>query len=339
MKIVVASAHRFPDQARLWLRFAARDLVPAFRRVGASAEILLYGDAEEGFDARQFSGATLLTPSLDALDAVAFHERALERPSDVLFLLDADVFVVEAGWVANLLGHFEDPTVVGVSILRRGTQPGAFALMARSEAWRALRAPVLAPSREGPDRWPHTMKRQSGERAALALKARGKKIVDVPPAEAAARLADFGGAAAIRTAREIYGAALGPRFDELFADDTAFAEGAYANILLGALFRAVFGAPYAAPRGSSPQAAPKHEAHLSESAPPETLRAALAAVSDPKLLARLVAAFERLDDAAARLAVREGKTFGSLLVPSVLPRARILELRARAAAKRLFGRK
>lgn len=339
MKVVVASAHRFPDQARLWFRFVGRDLLPALRGAGAEVEVLLFRDASpEGFEPRLFPGATLLTRSFEALDVVEFREKALEWPGDVLFLLDADVFVLDGAWVASLLGHFEDPTVAGVSLLRRGTLPGVIALMARCAAYRALQAPVLAPSYEGLERWPHPTRRQAGDRAALALRARGKKIVEVSPAAAAPRLADFSGATAIRTAREVYGAVLGPRFETLLVEQPDFAEGAYDNILLGALFRVVFGTPYAAARGPSPLAAPDGDAHLLGSATPEELRAALAAIRDRKALARLVASFERSDRALTRLAAREGLTRGALHVPLVLPRARILEA-LRAAAGRLFGRK
>jgi hypothetical protein len=339
VKVVVASAHRYPDLARLWFRSVARDLIPALRGTGAEVEVLLFRDAmPEGFEPRHFPGATVLTPSFEALDVVEFHEKALERPGDVLFLLDADVFVLDGEWVAALLGHFEDPTVAGVSLLRRGTLPGVFALMARRAAYRALQAPVLAPSYEGLERWPHPTVRQAGDRAALALRARGKRIVDVSPAAAAPRLADFSGATAIRTAREVYGAVLGPRFETLLVEKPVFAEGAYDNILLGALFRVVFGTPYAAARGPAPFAAPDADAHLSGSATPEELRAALAAIRDRKALQRLVASFERSDRALARLAAREGLTRRALHVPRVLPGARALEARVRAAARWFVGK-
>jgi len=340
VKVVVASAHRFPDQARLWFRFVGRDLVPALRRTGAEVEVLLFRDAPpEGFEPRLFPGATFLTRSFEALDVVEFHEKALEWPGDVLLLLDADVFVLDGEWVASLLGHFDDPTVAGVSLLRRGTLPGVVALMARRAAYRAFPAPVLAPSYEGLERWPHATKRQAGDRAALALRARGKTIVNVAPAAATPRLADFGGAAAIRIAREVYGAVLGPRFETLLVEEPDFTEGAYKNLLIGALFRAVFGTPYAAARGPMPFAAPDGDAHLSGSATPEELRAALAQVRDRKALARLIASFEASDRALTRLAAREELTRGALRVPLVLPRARVLEARARAAARRLFGKK
>jgi hypothetical protein len=339
VKVVVASAHRYPDLARLWFRSVARDLIPALRGTGAEVEVLLFRDAmPEGFEPRHFPGATLLTPSFETLDVVEFHEKALERPGDVLFLLDADVFVLDGEWVASLLGHFEDPTVAGVSLLRRGTLPGVFALMARRAAYRALAAPVLAPSYEGLERWPHPTVRQAGDRAALALRARGKRIVDVSSAAAAPRLADFSGATAIRTAREVYGAVLGPRFETLLVEKPDFAEGAYDNILLGALFRVVFGTPYAAARGPAPFAAPDADTHLSGSATPEELRAALGAIRDRTALARLVASFERSDRALTRLAAREGLTRRALHVPRVLPRARALEARVRAAARWFVGK-
>lgn len=330
MKVVVASAHRYPDLARLWFRSVARDLIPALKGAGADVEVLLFRDTTpEGFEPRYFPGATLLAPCFEALDFIAFYDAALERPGDILFLLDADVFVLDGHWVASLLGHFEDPTVAAVSLLRRTEQPGVFALLARCEAYRALPAPVLAPSYEGLERWPRAVNRQPGDRAAMALRARGKKIVEVSPAVAASRLADFHGTTVVRASREIFGGLLGLRFDALFAEKPYFAMGAYDNLLLGSLFRAVFGAPFAAAPGG---------AHLSGSATPEDLRDALATIHDRTLFARLVTYFERSDRALTRLAAREGLTPGALHVPRVLPRGRVLEARAWAAARRLFGR-
>ena len=339
MKVVVASAHRYPDLARLWFRSVARDLIPALRRGGADVEVLLFRDATpEGFEPKFFPGATLLAPSVEALDFIAFYDAALERPGDVLFLLDADVFVLDGPWVASLLGHFEDPTVAAVSLLRRTEKPGVFALLARSEAYRALPAPVLAPSYEGLERWPRAVNRQPGDRASMALRARGKKIIEVSPAAAASRLADFHGTTVVRASREIFGDLLGPRFDELFAEKPYFAMGAYDNLLLGSLFRIVFGAPFAVARGPTPFAAPDGDRHLSGSATPEELRAAFARIRDRTLLARLVAYFDRSDHALTRLAAREGLTPGALHVPRVLSRGRVLEARAWAAARRLLRR-
>ncbi|MGZ5427791.1 MAG: hypothetical protein ACXWFS_02160, partial [Thermoanaerobaculia bacterium] len=62
-------------------------------------------------------------------------------------------------------------------------------------------------------------------------------------------------------------------------------------------------------------------------------RAALRPSLPRTALARLVASFERSDRALTRLAAREGLTRRALHVPRVLPRARALEARVRAAAR------
>ncbi len=339
MRVVLAAAHRYSDFARLWFRSLARDLLPALRGAGADVEVVLFRDATpEGFEPRLFPGATFLAPSFEALDEVEFYQAALERPCDVLFLLDPGVIVLDGEWAASLLGHFEDPTVAGVSLLRRTGVIGGFALLARREVYRTLTAPVLAPSFEALERWPHAVYRQPGERAAIAVRARGKRIVDVSPASSAPRLADFSFATAIRIAREVSGGVLGPRFETLLAEKPDFAAGAYDNILLGALFRAVFGAPYAVARDPALFAAPYGDTHLTGSATPEELRTALAAIGDRKAFQRLAASLERSDRVVADLLAREGLTRGSLHIPRVLPRARTLGARVRAAARRLAGR-
>ena len=265
-------------------------------------------------------------------------KRLSRGPGDVLFLLDSGVFVTDGEWAASLLGHFEDLTVAGVSLLRRTGQAGGFALLARREMYRTLTAPVFAPSFEALERWPHAIYRQPGERAAMALRARGKRIVEVSSAAAAPHLADFSGATAIRAAREVYGSLLGPRFETLLVEKQAFAAGAYEDILLGALSRTVFGAPRGAAPGPGPFAGPDDGPHLSGSAATEELRAALAAIRDRKAFQRLVASFESSDRALIRLAAREGLTPGAMHVPRILPRARALEARLRAAASRFVGK-
>jgi hypothetical protein len=335
LKVVLAAAHPYPDFARLWFRALARDLFPALRDAGAAVEVLLFRDTTpEGFEPRFFPGATLLAPSFEALDAVEFHEGALERAGDVLFLLDPGVFVLGGEWAASLLGHFEDPTVAGVSLLRRSSGAGGFALLARREVYRTLKAPVLAPSFEALERWPHAIYRQPGERAAIALRARGKKIVDLPPAAAALHLADFSRAIAVRAMRAACGAALGPRFETLLVEKPDLLVGAYDNLLLGALFRTVFGTSYAESPGPRPFAAPGGDAHLTGSATPGELRAALGAIRDEKAFQRLVAHLEESDRLFAELLVREGLTRGALHIPRVLPRARTFGSRMRAAARR-----
>jgi hypothetical protein len=327
LKVVVASAHRYPDLARLWFRSVSRDLLPALKDAGAEVEVLLFRDATpEAFDARHFPGATLLAPSASTPDFIAFYDAALERAGDVLFLLDADLFVLDGAWAASLLGHFGDPTVAAVSLLRRTEQPGVFALLARREAYRELEPPVFAPSYEGLERWPHAVNRQPGDRAALALRARGKKIVDVSPADAASRLADFHGTTVVRASREIFGNLLGPRFDALLAEKPYFAMGAYDNLLLGTLYRGVFGSPFAPDESGT---------HLAGSATADALRAALARMTNRTAVARFLAYADRSNRAAAGLFAREELPFSP---PRLLPLARAWEARAWGLARRLAGR-
>lgn len=326
MKVVLASAHRYADLARLWHRFAARELAPALRAAGADVEVLVFRDANPGaFDPRDFPDATLLAPGLGARDFLEFYDAALAREGDVLFLLDADLFVLDGAWAASFLARFADPAVAAVSLLRRTEQPGVYALLARTSAYRALPAPAFAPSYGAPGT-PAAVNRQPGDRAAIALRARGLTILDVPASEAEGRVADFHGTTVIRASREVFGGALGPRFDALLSEKPYFAMGAYDNLLLGTLYRAVFGSPFAPGEGGT---------HLAGSATTETLRSALANVNDRTALARFLAYADRSNRAAAGLFAREGLPFSP---PRLLPRARTWEARAWGLARRLAGR-
>jgi hypothetical protein len=326
VRLVLASAHRYADLARLWYRFALRDLVPALRAAGADVEVVLFRDATpDAFDPRDFPGATLLAPGPPARDFLEFYDAALRREGDVLFLLDADVFILDGAWAASYLACFSDPSVAAVSLLRRTKQPGVYALLARSSAYRALPAPALAPSYEGLDT-AVPVNRQPGDRAAISLRSRGLTILDVPASEASGRVADFHGTTVLRVSREIFGESLGARFDALLSEKPYFAMGAYDNLLLGALHRAVFGTPFA------PDA---HGAHLAGSATEESLRAALARVSDRTALARFLAYADRSNRAAAGLFAKERLPFAP---PRILPRPRAWEARAWGIARRAAGR-
>lgn len=326
MRVVLASAHRYADLARLWHRFVARDLAPALRAAGARVEILLFRDATpDAFDPLDFPGATLLAPGPEARDFLEFYDAALRREGDVLFLLDADLFVLDGGWVASLLERFADPSVAAVSLLRRTEQPGVYALLARTASYRALEAPVFAPSYEAPGT-PGAVNRQPGDRAAIALRARGLRILDVPASETAGRVSDFHGTTVIRASRDVFGEMLGERFDGLLSVKPYFAMGAYDNLLLGTLFRALFGRAFAPDRSGT---------HLSGSATEDALRAALARITDRTALARFLAYADRSDRAAAALFAREGIRFEA---PPLVPRARVWQVRAWGAARRLAGR-
>ncbi|HMA30003.1 MAG TPA: hypothetical protein VKS23_09070 [Thermoanaerobaculia bacterium] len=326
MKLLLASAHRYADLARLWYRFVARHLAPVLRAAGADVEILVFRDAHpESFDPKDFPGATLLAAGPFARDFLEFYDAALLRESDILFLLDADLFVLDGSWVASFLARFEDPSVAAVSLLRRTEQPGVYALLARTSAYRALDAPAFAPSYEGLGT-PAAVNRQPGDRAAIALRARGLTILDVPASAAAGRLADFHGTTVIRASREVFGPALGPRFDRLLSEKPYFAMGAYDNLLLGTLFHAVFGAPFAPGEDGTP---------LAGSATLETLREALKRVRDRTALARFLAYAARSNRAASGLFRREGVPFSP---PRLLPLARALEARAWGLARFLARR-
>ena len=100
--------------------------------------------------------------------------------------------------------------------------------------------------------------------------------------------------------------------------------GAYDNLLLGSLYRALYGAPFAA--GADGVA-------LSGSATAETLRAAFGAVRSREALARLAGVFARSRRALARLAAHEGIRVD---VPRVVPAGRAASARLEDAARRLL---
>ncbi len=326
MNVLLASPHRYEDLARLWHRFAARDLAPALRAAGHEVAIEVFCDVRSGtFDPKAFPGAALSSPRDGARDFLEFYDAALGREADVLFLLDADLFVLDGAWAAAHLARLRDPRVAAVSLLRRTEQPGVYALLAKTPAYRSLERPVFAPAYEGLGT-KRPVNRQPGDRAAIALRDAGFTIVDVPAREAASRVADFHGTTVVRASREVFGASLGRRFDALFAEKPYFAMGAYDNLLLGRLYGEVFGAPFAPGADGSP---------LEGSATEETLRAALAEVRDRTALARLVAYMDRSDRAAAALFAREGLAFEP---PDVLPARRAWAARAWGIARRAAGR-
>jgi hypothetical protein len=326
--VLVAGAHRHADLARLWYRSVARDVLPAFERAGARAEAVLFRDTDpESFPARWFEGATLAAPRSGVRDFIEFYDSLLERTdASFILLLDADLFLLDADWAAAHLSLFADPALAAVSFLRRTAQPGVYALLVRRSAYAALPPPVFAPAYERLDAWPHAVNLQPGDASARALRSSGQRILDVPRGEAETRIADFHGTTVIRISREMVGGLLGERFDTLVSEKPYFAMGAYDNLLLGTLYRSLYGAPFApGPDG----------VHLSSSATPEVLRAALSRIKSRTALSRLVDYFDRSDRALSRLAAREGVT---LAVPGVLSRKRRFEARAWGALRRALRR-
>ncbi|MEA2695055.1 MAG: hypothetical protein QOJ16_4442 [Acidobacteriota bacterium] len=308
--LLLASPHRYPDLARLWYRAVRRDLLPALEGAGfADIQVQIFRDGHaDEFDPSWFPGVTLQAPGPGARDFVEFYDAALQASGGYLFLLDADLFFLDGAWPVSYLGEFERPEVAAVSYLRRGALPGVYALLCRSADYQALPQPVFAASYEGLEAWPKAVNRGPGERAALALRERGKEIAEAADPEA--HLADFHGTTVLRASREIFGGAIGERrFEELVGEKRYFAMGAYDNLLLGTLYEAVFGEPFAVLPGDA-------GTHLAGSLPAAGLARALAQVEDPGRRSALLAYFRRSDEAIARLAAREGI---ALALPRVIP--------------------
>ena len=305
--LLLASPHRYPDLARLWYRALRRDLLPALEKAGFTVEVRIYRDGHAAeFDPDWFPGAVLDAPRPGARDFVELYDAALAAAPDFLFLLDADLFFLDGAWALSPLSAFERPEVAAVSYLRRGALPGVYALLCRAADYRALPAPVFAASYEG--LWPHGVNRGPGERAALALRERGREIAEA--AEPEAHLADFHGTTVLRASREIFGGAIGERrFEELVGEKRYFAMGAYDNLLLGTLYEAVFGEPFAT-------IAEAPGAPLAGSLPAPALARALARIEDPGRRSALRDYFRRSDRAIAQLAAREGI---ALDLPDVIP--------------------
>ena len=301
-RLLIASPHRYPDLARLWYRFVARDLVPALQKAGHQVETLIFRDAHpDEFDPAWFPGATLEAPGPGVRDFLEFYDAALALDSEHLFLLDADLFFLDADWAASWMACFADPRVAAVSLLRRGDQPGVYALLCRSEAYRALPKPVFAPAYENLGDARNTVNRQPGDVAARRLREQGRQIVYGGPEDADERIADFHGTTVIRASREVFGHLMDLRgFEELVSRKRYFAMGAYDNALLGALYQAIFHEPFAPGPAGEP---------LGGSVTAEAVRRELGQVLDAHLKDVLDAYFVRSDKAIQRLAACEGLDF------------------------------
>jgi hypothetical protein len=330
-RLLLAGCHRYPDLARLWHRAVRRDLVPALEGAGLEVEIAIFCDGggienDGAFDPARFPGARLVPPGPGARDFVEAYDRLLGEAHDFLFLLDADVFFLDREFPASLLPSFSRPEVAAVSYLRRNRLPGVYALLARAETYHGLSAPVFAARYEGLTRWPQAVNLGPGEAAAAALRARGFSIVEAEPEESAAHLADFHGTTVLRVARAAFAAAIGePRFTALVGEKRYFAMGAYDNLLLGALYQALFGEPFA-PDPPGPEGAGEP---CGGSLTADALRDALAQIEEPERRRVLAAYFARSRAAIARLAAREGI---ELALPAVIPASWAEERRAAGAA-------
>ena len=298
MRLLIASAHRYPDLARLWYRVVSSEVVPAFRAKGLEVEVLIFRDAhEEAFDPQLFRGAVLDAPRPAARDFLEFYDAALTLGHGFILFLDADVFLLDGKWAADLFDRFEDPEVAAVSMLRRTAQPGMYALLLRAATYRALPAPVLACRYEGLGGDAPPVNLQPGDHAAESLRSAGSRILHIPAEEAERRIADFHGTTVVRASRELFGIFNEGRFERLGGDKRYFAMGAYDNMLLGELYRELYDEPFASePDGT----------HLAGSVTAAALRKHLGRSRDPRLLIRLYWYFERSRGVLARLAAHEG---------------------------------
>ena len=301
-RILIASPHRYPDLARLWYRFVARDLVPVLEKAGHQVEVMIFRDAHmDEFDPADFPDAVLEAPGPGVRDFLEFYDAALALDSDYLFLLDADLFFLDADWAASWMACFKDPKVAAVSLLRRGDEPGVYALLCRSDSYRALPKPVFAPAYEDLDNARNTVNRQPGDVAARRLREKGQQIIYANPEDAEERIADFHGTTVIRASREVFGHLMDVRgFEELVSRKRYFAMGAYDNALLGALYQELFDEPFAPGPDGEP---------LGGSVTAEAVRRELGQVLDAHLKDILSAYFDRSDKAILRLADREGIEF------------------------------
>jgi len=298
-RIVIASPHRYPDLARLWYRGVSHGLVPALERAGLEVEVVVFRDAHvDEFVPGWFPGAVLEAPGPGVRDFLEFYDAALSFDADYLFLLDADLFFVDPGWPVSWLPRFDDPDVAAVSFLRRTQEPGVYALLCRADHYRALPRPAFAPAYEDLEDERNTVNRQPGDIAARRLRERGRKILYADPAEAEERIADFHGTTVIRASREVFGHLIdGHGFDGLVSRKRYFAMGAYDNALLGCLYQAVFGEPFAPGPDGEP---------LGGSVTAGVVRHELGQIQDAELKTALEDYFLRSDRAILRLATLEG---------------------------------
>jgi len=326
-RVLLLGAHRYADLARLWHRAVRRDLLPALADAGLAVDLAIFCDggdigSDGGFDPALFPGARLIPPGPGKRDFVELYDWALGEAGDFLFFVDADVFFLDRGFPASLLPSFARPEVAAVSYLRRNRLPGVYALLARAETYRSLPPPVFAARYEGLARWPQAQNLGPGEAAASALRARGFSLVEAEPEESAAHLADFHGTTVLRVARAVMAGAIGERrFTALVGEKRYFAMGAYDNLLLGALYQAIFGAPFAPDAHGTPRGA---------SLTADALADALAGIDEPERRRALAAYFARSRAALARLAAREGV---EITLPSIVPDSWTEERKAAGMAR------
>lgn len=286
-----------------------RELVPAFARLRVEVEVNIFRDANaDQFHADLFPGVEFSKSGPGIRDFMEFYDATLDRECDFLLFLDADTFFLNGEWAGSYFETFTNPNVVAVSFVPRGGAPAIFALLCRTESYRALPKPVLACRYEFPEDWPGGVNLQPGDFAARQLIKDGKTIVNVSAAESSQHIANFRSTTGLRSTREHLTSAAGEQiFWRCAAQHVDYLIAAYDNLLLGCLYESIYHEPFAADPAGTPLAGSMTLAEL---------ELALGQLRDPKQLASLRQRFRRSEENISRMAAEEGI---ELSIPIVLP--------------------
>jgi len=247
-RLIIGSPHRYPDLARLWHRFVTRDLVPAFVRLDLDVEVNIFCDANSSqFTPHLFPGVVFSESGPGIRDFMEFYDATLNRKCDFLMFLDADAFFLDGDWHGSRFEAFNDPNVAAISFVPRRGAPAIFALLCRAESCRALPLPVFACRYEFPNIWPQGVNLQPGDFAFRELSKSGKTIINVDEDESSKHVAMFRSTTGIRSTREYLTRAAGPQvFQEFMMQSPGYIAAAYDNVLLGILYKSLFGELFAA---------------------------------------------------------------------------------------------
>jgi hypothetical protein len=310
-RLLISSPHRYPDLARLWHRFVARELVPAFEALHLDVVVNIFCDANaEQFEPQHFPGVRFTRSAPGMRDFMQFYDATLEAPCDFLLFLDADTFILDGRWAASYFSCFDDPRIAAVSFVPRGEEPAIFALLCRVESYRALPQPPMGCRYEFPEIWPGGVNLQPGDFAARELAKAGKIIVNIRQEESSRHIANFRSTTGIRASREQTTFAAGESiFWKMVGMCPEYLGAAYDNLVLGSLYESLYGEPFA------PDSA---GAALGSSLTVDELRLALNDVRDANVFDALRRGFSQSHDNILQLARRESV---ELLIPTVLPEA------------------
>jgi hypothetical protein len=307
-RLLIASPHRYADLARLWHRFVVREVVPAFEREELAVEVNIFCDANaDQFRPDLFPGVRFSRSGPGIRDFMEFYDATLQEQCDFILFLDADTFVLDGNWVSSCFKAFSNPKVAAVSYVPRREAPAIFALLCRTESYRALPKPALACRYEFPEDWPHGVNLQPGDYAARELVKRGEVIINIPADESSRHIVNFRSTTGLRSSREHTTRAAGEQVFLQSATDPAYLVAAHDNLLLGCLYEALYHEAFAPDDRARP---------LGGSLTLAEMKHALQEIREVKQLASLRERFQQSRVNILRMAAREGVT---LTIPPVLP--------------------